>query len=79
MKTADAIRTAGVQPVAARVNCPECEAEIVMQERQLIEGNLIRCEHCGTTSELTRELVEHSDACIWALINPALENDDDHR
>jgi predicted Zn finger-like uncharacterized protein len=61
------------------ITCPACEAEIEVAEGQCVEGNFVRCEHCGVEAALTRELDERNDTQYWILIDPLIEYDDESR
>ncbi len=59
--------------------CPACEAEVDAADGECVEGNLVRCEHCGIEAALTREWDERIDTYHWILIDLEMEDDDERR
>lgn len=55
--------------VTLHLPCPECRADVAIEDADQYDGAAVRCLHCGTESVLQRERVGHGEHIRWELID----------
>ncbi|MDR3415927.1 MAG: hypothetical protein P4L83_07065 [Nevskia sp.] len=50
------------------LTCPYCAQPVDVSGVPLVEGEAVRCAHCGESAVLNREWLGHSGAYQWELV-----------